>query len=341
MDEKRQNFHSQGVQLIGNDINWKYAGDYSTKTMVSDWGHLWAREEYFDVMGRYKLASNVEFFDYASNNDYQDIIRDCNPITEDTFFKITVNIEGEDKIYGMKFKGKSTPKDQQSFYCSWGTTGGLFGQIDQTISAYAYYDFHYFLQLLFNAIKTEEPGTQHNINFTFGNLFDYYEYDGSQYSEIKASYEEATLITSQVANYWTISVKKYDRDIKKASESLFKAFKGSANYNATGDYTEDGYFVGKTIINADYTNFSYVLIEDNFYAGKLKQSYIDYYKDYADVVMLSVVIDLDSLNALNINFVGFAEDSGLNNFVIYKCVTTKTIDGEKVEQEVACDINVI
>ena len=67
----------------------------------------------------------------------------------------------------------------------------------------------------------------------------------------------------------------------------------------------------------------------------LKESFISEYEKFEDKIVLSVLIDLDELKQKNINFLGFAENSGLKNFEILECNTIQTIDGERVKTEVS------
>ena len=115
---------------------------------------------------------------------------------------------------------------------------------------------------------------------------------------------------------------------------MFNCFAGNSNYNATDDYSSDDYFIGRTIVTADIYDFDLVQVLDNNYCLKLKDSFINYYKQFKDSIYIDVVIDLDILEKLNFNFVGFTEDSGLDNFTIHKCVTHKSQDGQIVESEV-------
>ena len=48
-------------------------------------------------------------------------------------------------------------------------------------------------------------------------------------------------------------------------------------------------------------------------------------------------IDLDKLQELDIEFVGFTEDSNLDKFNVLKAYTIQTVDGQKIKTEVKHD----
>ena len=87
------------------------------------------------------------------------------------------------------------------------------------------------------------------------------------------------------------------------------------------------YFVGRTIINVDNLDLVKVHIADNKYALKLSSRFIEGYGFCSDRIALNILIDLDKFDG---EMLGFTNDSGIDYFVIYKCQTVKTIDGERV-----------
>ena len=66
----------------------------------------------------------------------------------------------------------------------------------------------------------------------------------------------------------------------------------------------------------------------------MKNSFIESYNENRDVLVLSIHIDLDVLKEKNIEFIGFADDSGLEKFVVLDCYTTETVNGEIQRVEV-------
>ena len=340
MDENRTDFYSQGVQIIGDDINWSYNYDPTTKNVYDSTGMWWWKEEYHQYFGRF--VNNNESYSYASYNDYEDTVNSTNPISDETLFKLTLHENGEDEIYGMKFKGSDTPSNDSSLYeRAVRSQGGVFNQIDIYTSYYFYYDFNYFLSLMYNSIQSLSHGVRHNIVFEFGDLFNYYAYDDDtgKYATDPVSIDQASLITESVKSYWTISVTIHDKALEKASESLFNCFAGSPNYNS-GDISSDDYFIGRTVIDLQLSDFILVNIDENSIALRLRDEIIEYYSQdqYKGKIYLSVLIDLDKLESLGYDFVGFTGDHGLDNFTVISCRSVQTIDGELVYSEVPYDI---
>jgi hypothetical protein len=109
---------------------------------------------------------------------------------------------------------------------------------------------------------------------------------------------------------------------------MFGSFLGNQNFSLNGDYSSGDYFVGRTIVNCDVSNFDFVIVEDNNIALKLSGAFIDYYSKYKSTTALSIVIDLDFISNLGYNFVGFTADNGLDTFNIYECFSQS--NGEKV-----------
>lgn len=352
LDENRSAFYSQGTQIIGKDFGVSYAYDPSTE-IKTDSGMWWWKENYISYCGRFNFNSNLSVYDYASGNDFEDTLNSGNPINDDTLFKITLNIDGEDKVFGMKFKGgkddvgvrnvttsgkhgreRIVPQGLGTYQRQVHDNQGRFNQIETWIDYFYYYDYTWFMSLMYNSVQSLQPGVNHNIVFEFGDYFDYYEYDENSnvYSKVSVDLSTASKISASIKSYYVIKCTVIDSDLTNANESLFKCVAGNRNYNLNGNYSADDYFIGHSVKNVDIFDFDFIKVIDDNYILKLKDSFVNYYKDFN--ICLDVVIDLDKLKELNINFVGFSENSGLNNFNIHKCVTRQTKSGRVVESEV-------
>lgn len=351
LDEDRTDFYSQGTQIIGNNFGVNYQYDPSTEIKTTS-GKFWWKENYISYCGRYVFNSDLDIYNYSSGNDFEDTLNTANQINDDTLFKLTLNVDGQNKVYAMKFKGgkdgnnfrnvvangreRIVPKGIGVERRQVHDNRGQFNQIETWIDYFYYYDYSWFLNLMYNSIQSLSVGVNHNIVFEFGDYFDYFEYDAEKgvYSETSVDLDKAAKISAAIKSYYVIKCTIIDSDLIKASDSLFNCFAGNSNYNATDDYSSDDYFIGRTIVTADIYDFDLVQVLDNNYCLKLKDSFINYYKQFKDSIYIDVVIDLDILEKLNFNFVGFTEDSGLDNFTIHKCVTHKSQDGQIVESEV-------
>ncbi len=172
--------------------------------------------------------------------------------------------------------------------------------------------------------------------FEFGDLFDYYLYDAEtgQYSNTR--YENCDSVIQDMKSYYSIKINVSENGAQKASDSIFHALHGSTTYNLLGDYSSDDYFVGRTVITTKLNDFDFVNIVDKRYAIKLRDEFVNYYSKYPKIY-LEVEIDLDKLQELDIEFVGFTEDSNLDKFNVLKAYTIQTVDGQKIKTEVKHD----
>ena len=339
LDENKTAFFSQGLQFVGNTktdkIDWQYYVDANfTKVEMSYVADSWYNQDRnYGFFGSYRTKDvTSKVYNYASGNSYKTTTISTNPINNDSVFKIQLG----DDLFNMKFKGTSTEMEDDnfvykeyggySFYFFWG--------VDNYNYYYAYYDSYYFSKLLYDAVKTLKPGTKQAFVFEFGDIFNYYKYDASKGSYSDTALKNADSVIENLKSYYSIYVEVVDDGVQKASDSLFNMVHGNANYNTTGQYDVDDYFVGRTVLKCDIYDFEFLNIIDNYYALKLKNSFIESYNENRDVLVLSIHIDLDVLKEKNIEFIGFADDSGLEKFVVLDCYTTETVNGEIQRVEV-------
>ena len=103
----------------------------------------------------------------------------------------------------MKFKGKNTPTTSNNFEIKT-TSTGLFQR--DIVNYYSYYGFDYFAKLIYDAVKPMAYGTNQTCVWKFGDLFDYYKYNGSTYDENAISQVESSKVIEEVLNYYAIKV---------------------------------------------------------------------------------------------------------------------------------------
>ena len=339
LDENKTDFYSQGLQYYLDDESdniydsMTYDWDVATAEYERDTGALWWKTDYYSNYVYFCNSVNAQMYNYSSSDDYETTIYSSNPLTATSSFKLQLG----DEVYIMQFKGDSSPKDSSNFLFTAYTYYGNFTCRERYTDFYAYYDFQYLSYVLLNSLEALPYGTNQPIVFEFGNWFNYFE-PGDQVGEFgeMVNLDEADSIIELTKSYYVINVNKHEGNATKASESLFKCVAGSPNYNETGDYTDDSYFIGRTIIDTTLNNFNIVKITDTSVALKLKDDFVKFYTqdEYLGRIYLSILIDLDELKSLGYEFVGFTADSGLDNFIVSSCQTVETIDDELVYSEV-------
>lgn len=334
MDETQSSLYSQGIQIFGDIEFEQTTGNFQLEDKHQVGGStLWKDFEY-NQYKTYDLTSG-DYYNYQSYDNYETTTNSTNPIDDDTYFKIQLGNDTEKEIFLMKFKGDNTPLNSDTYlgYDTW--KDGLFGRTDHLVNYYIHYDINYLLNILYNSVQSLPAGTNQSVVFEFGDLFDYYEYDESSSTYIgePVSLDKASLIINDTKSYYAIKVFVNEGDALKSSDSIFNCIAGNSNYNATGDYDSEDYFIGKTMIVCTYSYFDFVQISENNYAFKLKQSFIDYLNlpQNKNKIVLKIEINLDDLNNLGYTFVGFTEDNGLSDFEILECYTLETIDNELVK----------
>ena len=137
--------------------------------------------------------------------------------------------------------------------------------------------------------------------------------DGSVGAEISA--EDTDLVINRLKSYYTIYVTVSANGARNSNDSMFGLLHGSSSYSIDGSSSASGdYFQGQTVINVDVYDFDLVLITDNYYGLKLKQSFIDEYLPYANDIYISVNIDVSIIEAAGYRYSGILPDSGLSYF---------------------------
>ena len=318
LDETQTKYYSQGLQYYSPYEKLGFA-DYTMvhETGTDKSGFLWlVTEHYIDSSNCKKaLTTYTERYNYASATDYSSPQISSNPINEDTKFKIQFG-EGEDKkLFLMEMKG--------SVYLGGDTDEPSYkdGLHHYYYSYYDLLDIDYLCGLLFESISTLPNGTNSSFIFEFGNLFNYY-----IETEVAGVYElvnpiESSLIIEDLKSYYSIKVTKNAGNIQKYNQSLFNCVAGNSNFNLTDKEYVD-YFYGKTTINVTNAMFNPVAVVGNKIVLKLKEEFLASYLPYKDIITLNVSINKDYYSSLGYEFIGFANDSGLDNF---DCIIEDTL----------------
>ena len=342
MDESRESTFIQGLQYIADsttssiDIQLSHNDVWVSDNPYKVKGHLWWEDRYYYCYNSYVPTSTTDVFNYMSSDD-ETYLKSTNPINMGTRYKIQI---GED-IYLMQFKGIALKKDLETGkILQEPSTPTEIGTIrtkhkvtadDIYHTQYSTYDINRFVKGIYDAVKTATLGTDDDIVFEWGNWFNYYKFnpDENVYEENPTDYSNVKIISGDIKSYYSIRVKTHEYGLSNAKDSLFGSVLGNQNFSLNGDYSGGDYFIGRTVVDCDVSSFDFVTVEDNNVALKLSDAFIDYYTQYKDSIVLSVVIDLDFLEKLGYTFVGFTADNRLDKFNIYECYSTS--QGEVVE----------
>ena len=338
VDSSSESFYSQGLQYVVNDvedkINFKYKVNESYEVdeeLVDE--HMWLYN-YYDrnYYGSMYAGDNTKLYMYQSGDGYETTTKTTNPITDKTYFLLDL---GESGKYYIQFKGVQD-KSQCDYYGKQEDANSEWNFFSSNFYDYYYYlsnDVNYFAYLMYQSVKDVASGTSGNKLFEFGNRFNYYKYDektGTLDAQAVEG-EEYKKVVNIVESHIVINVDIIESGAKSSSDSMFKMIADNSALNLTGEYVSEDYFFGRDVINLSVYDFDYVGLEYDSYVLKLKEDFVNYYSQYADSIVLDIVIDLDILEAQGIHFLDIDKES-LSKFNVYRCVTMA--NGEVVESEV-------
>ena len=334
---KAQNSYTKTLEEWSSKLfGWKYAGRYEHHT------------QYYNILTD-KYYNGIEVSNFASSNKYEDTIYSANPLDENSYFYIDM---GEEKPYLMQMRGsdyKFLSQNSKDFFITETSTwthkveNGLKTIKTNYYDDVSYYrscDIYYFAELVYNScLGFDYTNSDVVINFEFDNLFNYYDTDGIEI----VNESLCDKIKQHVKSYYQIKVERHQGNMTKASQSLFKNFNGSTNYDEESAEDSESaeiftdYHHGRTILDVDENFFKVNLIYDNS-TGKYKM-YLSLDRNFVNKYpasngyRLRVKINLDNLNYSNIEFAGLVKGT-LDDYYVYQVLTTQTIDGEIITTDI-------
>lgn len=319
-DENKNMFYSQGLQYLSDNgpIEFKYYYSNATKSKKEyrKENSFGATKKYFDAWGFYSPSEKTKCINYASSDDGKTSVLSTNPLNNNTSFLIEI---GSD-LYKMKFKTIDTKKMEYSKNVDlWKShfigseskdfENYLFYYIFSYWDYYYNYDINYFACLLKDSVSVLKDGTSQQMIFEFADLFDYYKYNSDKKDYIDVSAEDSLKVKTEIKSYYCIKVNYSDDGLVRAKQSLFGNVDGSPNYNTTGDYSEINFLYGHSVIDVGYGDFELVKAKNNTYDLVLKQTFLDKYSKYKDVIELNVYLDFNLFKNHNID-VNYPEFNG-------------------------------
>lgn len=324
----------------------------------------------------YNILSNKDYLrldvsNFASANNYEDTIYSANPLNENSFFRIQLNEDGETKPFLMKMKGSNYEylSSKENFFLT--ENCELINEDANFLKTYFTYDYenvsyyrncdpYYLAEVIYNSCESLDYSSDGIvINFEFGDLFDYY-YDTK---EIINDQNINNKVKNYITNYYQIKVNKFKGNMTSASQSLFKTFNGSHNYNEelAGDAEDSEVFTdyhhGRSILelNEDYFDVKLEsIINGDFIINggtnnviqsgsvnykiylELKEDFKKIYSS-ANGYRLRIRISLDEIMFENATFAGFV-DGTFDGYTVYKITTYSVASGELFEEDITWEV---
>lgn len=334
----KESFDSIGFQYVSTSsdskiewseyINESYLTEYVER---KDLQSLWHKVYNAYTATSYHLTSGETYL-YCSSDGYETTLSN----TEDELLKKYMTIQIGKDIYLMKLKGFVI----DNAYIT--NDGNYYDTMLSFLMDYHYYSFYtqdysYINHLLYTKFKDTAGGSSKYYKFEFADMFDYYKYDSSKENFVGEKVSNVEEVIELAKTTILIKINISEEGATTASDSLFGSVKGSGQFNLTGEYiTSDYYYYGRDVIVLNQKHFEFISVPGdyatNVYALKLKSSVEEILSKYEEDIVLEVKIDLEFFKQYEYIFFGFAEDSGLENFKIYRAYT---IDSSGVETEVA------
>ncbi len=300
----------------------------------------------FTTLAYFQRASvneSTQTFTYSSSDDFAtSSMLATNPINDGTHLLIQIKDEkGNYTPFGLGFRGTRTKvelenaKEQPLFKFGLGEIGQSFLWWNWgTANVYPYYDINYVAYSLYNAVKSMPAGTNQFDIVEFGDWFDYFTVKDNELTNVRVPEDSTGKVKQDFTSYYAVKVNVNADGAQRASrDSLFKMIKGSSGFNIDTSSIEDSYFYGRAVAKATVYDLDFVLVADEKYAVKLNNAFIQRYKPYKDEIRIVIEVDLDILKANNMQFVGLANNA-VGEFVLDKCYTLETQDGQVVKTEV-------
>jgi len=332
-DETKKDLYSQGLQYVTDNTNesldWftfeeffdAYSSginknmveavkkaDLTNYTLHKTGAWFWAKE-YTAFYYNPVLEESTTRYNYQSYDNYS-TTGSTNPLTQESYLTLTTN---NDEMLYLQFKGDN--------YATFGSVNE-FKSDSKKIGQYGDANFYnnytsdYFALQIYNAVQTIPAGTPGTYVLEFGDCFKYYDVDPTTSTGNEIQSIEYDLVEKKIKSYYTMYIEVSADGIKNASESMFGVLHNSPNYSLNGDTTSNEYFTGKTVIDCGVYDFELVKVTDRSVALKLKDSFIEEYKEYSNSITLRIILDNDVFEQNNVEYLGFTADSGLENFEV-------------------------
>lgn len=336
MNNEKTAYYSQGLQYFGtidfNNANrTKYFREDDYYDSDIDTQIFWFKSTnyYYREARRVLNYKNMTVKNYASDNDFSTSMISTNPINPDSCFKIQIGEE----LFEMRFKGVSFNSNYYiGRYWDEGKSSDKVAVSSSSVyvDAYRLVDVNEFAKILYEGVAKEnlKSGTSEYRTLNFEDIFDFYKINKNTNKAESTRVPTNDLYKINVQNYITAKITRFDTKIKRASDSLFNAVDGNANYDTTGGDGDLSYFLGRTCVNLTEKQFLQNINPDGSFTLRLSEKFIKANKKYKTKIKLNITIDLDYIDSLGGTFKGI-EQSSLSDFSIFQIIGTRAT-GEEV-----------
>lgn len=325
--ESQEDFDTIVFQYVNEDsaMQWEeYINENYTYLYEEHDRALWATITYAYSQSSFK--TNGEEYKYVSTDDGYTPLSNDDIDLKERFLRVQIG----DSLYMMQPIGLN-------YDANYITNGGNYYYHRSNFMGDTYYwsyyakDYEYISHLLFERVQGLASGTSHYYKFEFGDLFNFYEYDEDAASYVGEQITGTNLskVVEVAETDCVIKIDVTNVGAKTASDSLIGAVRGNQAFNLTGEIETGNYYYGRQVVKLDTLNFDFVQVYQNTYALKLKEEVIAVLEPHKELVVLEITIDLSVFDQLGYSYFGFTEDSGLEDFVVYK---VNTINSQGVSQ---------
>lgn len=309
--------------------------------------NIFSGQEHQAFFQHMDTLSGVTKYNYASSDDFEkDVGLAVNPVNENTMFRIQLSEKDDEgnitkKPYAFTFRGTRSVAeiknaDEKPMYqMTGGSRYDFMHRISIITDFFPVYDVDFLAWRLFEKVKTMPAGSNQFTLVELGDWINYYSVDeNSTLVADRLSVDKTNKVKTLFTSYYGIKITVHADGAMRASDSMFKTIHGSSTFNIAPEGVTNGeYFYGRDVVTVGLNAFDRVDTEEGCLL-KLKDAFLAQYIDHKKLIVLKIMIDKDILKDENREFMGFVENSGLENFTIQNIYTYETIGGVIVKSEV-------
>lgn len=313
-DENVDRYYYQAVQF---DSGTNTENMFGSTTATTDMSGFWSSLAHMKITSEHVtyayVRDSVSVNEYISDDDWITSAVSTNKINDSSMIKV----KSGEEIFSIEMKGR--------VYST--TETGRTGPYKVVEDYYMLYDWDYFYSLLYNSIKNIKGGTSQYLTLEFGDIFTIKQYKGNGiYETIGPNSTFSNFYTKDSKTYITFKINTFSEPLNSSADSSIGWYKNSQTYNVGAD--ENGYFMGRDIINVSLKDFNLLLNSDlNSVTLKLSDDFINYYSKYSDKIYLDILIAQDEITSAGYTLAGISNEE-LSKFGVKSCKLQYRENGE-------------